>query len=180
MTISIRWADNPPQGSKPFVPIWSPRPGEPVTAIVTSAGIIGVLTHFLHNRTIPCILPVEECEGHRAHKPTRWKGYLAALSQPLGRVGLVEVTHEAVMMQRKTIVALGNLRGYLVTTTRHGKAVNGRVSVDFRSYWNPDDPRLPGALNVKAALLRIWDTEVGAAIHRSRLPLTEGTNRKPV
>ena len=172
---AIRWSDAPPAVEESFIPILSPRPGGSVKAISLSSWIRGVWTHYAAERTFPCTAPPEECLGCRAKLARRWKGYLAGLEPPRGRIVLVELTKLSVARAAILLESVGDLRGQLVTLRRNGRNRNAPVTLEVRHYCLPNDNTLPAEFDVKAALLRIWGRCEDAAIAAGELPVPVAT-----
>lgn len=156
MTTGIAWMDEPPSGDTPFIPILSPKAGETLQAVSLSSAILGVQTHYAFERTMPCYLDRDQCSGCKNKLARRWKGYLAGFQPALGRFVLIELTRQAYEKARRQLAIITDLRGYNVSLHRHGRARNAAVSVDFRSWCLPHDPKLPKSFDAKAALMRIW------------------------
>ena len=156
MIAGIAWSDEPPGDQTPWVPILSPKAGETLQAVSLDSSILGVLTHFFSERTLPCYLDKALCQGCQHGLARRWKGYLSGWQASLGRFVLLEITRQAFERARRTLSTIMDLRGYLVSITRQGRARNGSCVVDFRSWCLPEDKKLPRSFDAKGALMRIW------------------------
>jgi hypothetical protein len=155
-TDEIPWEDLPPADRNLFIPIASPKVGEAHHLVVLSNGLVGVQTHYVHNRTRPCVGTHNQCEGCAQGRATRWKGYLAAWSRSKERLVIAELTMQAVadnmhlLLKKRT-----DLRGWWLTLTRAGRRVNSPVRAKFEEP-PAQQAELPACFDLKAALCRIW------------------------
>lgn len=152
----IRWTPRPPQDEGgTYIPIAVVDPRLPLRVICLSREMEGVMTHFWHDRTRPCVLTAgSTCPACTAGSPTRWKGYLFGYIPAISRIVLLQLTRATV---RKTPLLLSaqDLRGYHVTLSRFGLSRNGQLSVDLVA---PRGlvPSLPTIPNIRDSLERIW------------------------
>lgn len=154
---NVRWNVPPPVDRPRYIPILSPKVGVPASALIVTSHLVGVETHFLSNRTKPCIGADNGCEGCKAQLSTRWKGYLGAWHPGFSRYVIVEVTAQAACDNHALLMdEERNLRGMTVVLHRRGKNRNAPVSAEFHPKRQPDD-KVPAAFDVRKALLRIWE-----------------------
>jgi hypothetical protein len=151
---SIAWQEAPEEPELPLIPILSPKPGQPVYCIITSARITGVVTHFIGQRTKPCTGDATRCDGCTSGRPKRWKGYLAAVVPPSGRQVLAELTYEAHRGCKELHGIGAEIYGKKLTLTRMGKSANSRVQAELAEVPGKANPGKP--FDVHEALIRIW------------------------
>jgi len=150
----IQWDDSGPQDRGPFIPIMSPRPGQQLRCLITSADWQGVYTHFHESRTTPCLGDDLACEGCYRRRAKRWKAYVAGIMAGVGRQCLVELTIGALDSCDELKHSRGNLRGRYIILWRANMARNAPVRCkleDFRG-----DLHIPAPFDIHAALCRIW------------------------
>ncbi|KKL13131.1 hypothetical protein LCGC14_2528840, partial [marine sediment metagenome] len=74
-----KWQSAPPADQPGFsLRILRTPTNKPIVAYVTSTDVIGCITHFARNRTIPCE-GQDNCTWCEEGFSWRWHGYLAAL-----------------------------------------------------------------------------------------------------
>jgi len=150
----IQWTNAPPAAPGRCYRILSPRPGTPVGGVILGREILGVITHWMDSRTLPCMKVLGHCEGCSAGLPKRWKGYLAILAPGEGRFAILEITEEA----RRSCEALRdqerNLRGERIMVFRRGTSKRSAVQAQILPF--ALQPNLPESFDLKEALHRIW------------------------
>src|SRR5262245_66614820 len=81
----IAWESSPDTRRRRLIPILSPKHLAPVTAIIIGPEMEGVMTHFVVNRTQPCLRDKGVCLGCSYGIVRRGKGYWASVNP--ARVG---------------------------------------------------------------------------------------------
>jgi hypothetical protein len=156
----IRFNAPIPAEQGPWVPILSPKPGCSVMACLVCPDMCGVETHFIDNRTRPCLGYGNGCPGCLAGCRVSWKGYLGAWLAVRGRYALVELTKLAADQCGILLGSGLDLRGWWVHTSRAGAKVNSAVQARFYAAppkgVGPTPDPLPGAFDMRLALLRVW------------------------
>lgn len=150
------WSDTPPETDEPHAFDIVRTPGtKPLVAIVTSLNIVGRMTHFAKNRTVPCE-EKEECpwcaEGHSR----RWHGYLAAVSTDTFQHFLFEFTAKAGDPFKNYLLQYDTMRACQFRSHRPSGKSNGRISIACRRL-DETRLRLPEPPNVKRILCHIWN-----------------------
>lgn len=155
-TDHIAWDAAPPPDDGSYIEI-APAPCFGCTLLVCiSTSVVGVWTHYIDGRTVPCTLPSGSCRCRPEKLAKRWRGYLATWQPREDKRYLVELTADA---YRHTNVDLADmtleLRGLLINLSRAGRSKRSPVRVNFTTatYALPDLPPEP---DVRAALERIW------------------------
>lgn len=146
-----------PGPGTPFIPVWWPKHLAPVRCIVLSESVWEYYTHWVDNRTEPCIEPASECPGCKYKWNRRWKGYVAALIPSNRRLCLVEISKDAARNCPMLTSGKVNLRGGELTLKRSGEHKRSPVRAEFKSAVAARD--LPPEFDVDAALCRIWNGE---------------------
>ena len=155
---AIAWTEEAPRKNGPYVPIIAAKPGAAVSAIVLSERMTAVYVHWSEGRSTPCRRPNGVCELCELSYATRWKGYLGVFWAESGRIGLIELTTNAVDkcldLRRKT-----SLRGGKIKVRRPGSRPNASVFAEFYEY-HPSFgfalKDLPPEFDVKGALMKVW------------------------
>jgi hypothetical protein len=155
---SVAWQDCPPATVTPFVPILSPRAGAQLRGLILADKLVGVMTHWLDERTTPCTRPRSTCRGCKDCLKRRWKGYLPVLALGPDRLALFELTPLAA-----SGAGIGDpnnataLRGLYVVLSRRAGQRNGRVACAVSA--PPAEyagVALPAPFDARAALARVW------------------------
>lgn len=168
------WLPEPPALSGPYAfRIVRTPTDKPLVAVATCTDLIGVNTHFVHNRTIPCegVGLCKACdEGHS----WRWHCYLSAVLQPGLEHALLEFTAASSETLRNYQLVYGSIRGCLLKAYRPSKRHNGRVVITAQAT-DPAKTRLPDPPDVKAILCHIWGVQHSKATTgvRNRLPAVQ-------
>lgn len=128
---------------------------KPIVAIATSTDVLGCITHFARNRTIPCE-GAKDCpwclEGHS----WRWHGYLSAILTETLEHFLFEFTAAASSTFQQYQRLQNTMRGCYFKASRPSLKHNGRVVIACK----PADEarlRLPEPPDVKKILCHIWN-----------------------
>lgn len=154
------------------MPAWSSQLPEPRTyaeirlirvptggllqGIITSEEVLGCPTHWDNFRTQPCDGP--DCELCKKGKPSRWQGYISLFNQLNGHQCVVQLTDLAAQQLDQFRRRYGHIRGLLAAFSRVAKRPNARIQVETRELPTPV-PNLPGAVDIKAYMAMIWQTE---------------------
>jgi hypothetical protein len=153
-TEEVRWQEEPSADKPKRYDILSPRTGEQVGGLCLSERVLGVITHWIDGRTMPCVKVLSYCEGCSRKLPSRWKGYLAIMKPVDGKYAILELTEEA----RRSCPDLGpdkwSLRGKRILLTRRGTSKRAAVTATILA--GEAQKCLPEGFNLKEALMRIW------------------------
>lgn len=150
----IRWSDLPPVASRlPHLPLISAKPGRPVVGLVTCRRLRGVYTHFLGNRTQPCMKL--NCEGCQKNLPHRWEGYVSLWTATPCKHVLVRLTEAAVNDMHGSAPDWTNIRGLHLSVERASSRANSRLLAKVSVYEN-NQVRLPEEPDLIAHLVLIW------------------------
>src|SRR5436190_13709690 len=101
-----------------------------VRGLVLSDAIVGVKTHWINNRTKPCITQQRGCEACSHGVAWRWKGYLAVWLVASRTGWLLEVTQWAFDHNLQLSCTEG-LRGLDFIAKRTKPANNAPVEIDL-------------------------------------------------
>ena len=166
-----KWTSEPPTDREPYAYRILRTPADkPLTGIITCTDIVGLNTHYVHNRTVPCegIGACPWCDDGHSY---RWHAYVSALIQPGLEHALFESTAAASETLRNYLAMYDTVRGCYFRGHRPSKRANGRVVIECR----PTDPaktRLPDPPDVKRILCHIWSVQYTKAADdlRTRYP----------
>ena len=149
-----------------MIPIWSPKPREIIRGVILSTRYTGVWTHFIDGRTQPHLNDDKLCPGCLLGRSKRWKAYIAVWSERFSRVGLFELTTEAVRTCPAFLNEQNNLRGWKIALERKGIQPNSPVHADL-TRMDPS-PKLRPDIDVLAALTKIWNSPARATHRQAR------------
>lgn len=165
MTAIINTDGQPPPPS-PYIPIVSPRSGNPpVEGVILSTAVYGCYTHFVQMRTVPChsltmtaggTETTQSCVACAQGYARRWKGYVAVLLARGGRIALLELTHSGVYGCPRLWPDQPPLRGLRIRVVRTGRKANARVQVTVQDCLPANTADLPHCPDVEEALMRVW------------------------
>lgn len=158
---SLPWIPAPPPFRGRSCRILSPKPGQPVVALLLSSQLEGIIQHhnphFGNGRTGPCMAHTGYCDGCNAKLRKQWKGFFAAINRADRRLALVEVTPEAVRGTPDLLDKTVDKRGMDIRLIRRGEARNSPVQALLTRSVIPQ--QLPAAFPVREQLLKIWGLE---------------------
>src|SRR5262245_3441630 len=144
-----------------WVPIRSPKPGEPVSGILLATPLVSANVHWSGRREWPCVGRVVDCVPCQTQRP-RWKGWFLAWDERDGRYVLLELTAYTMRHCQALRSAAADLAGRKLTLTRAGRKRNAPVvaalgtEVEPRYRTGPNPVKLPRPINVEEVLKRIW------------------------
>lgn len=149
-----RWLEEPsaPSGL-PHLPLVRVKPGAGTSGMITSTKLLGVPTHYMSRRTLPCV--EKDCPGCEAKLPTRPEWYLALWTTVPSRHIIAALTPAVAWQIKDYFRDCPTLRGCLVRLTRAGKAANSRLLVDCQLVETAQQ-KLPPEPDLVAHLLHIW------------------------
>lgn len=125
------FTNEPPPDPRGYsLPLHRTPTGRPISAIVTSADLVGTPTHFWHGRTVPC--DVDDCEPCNNGMPWRWHGYLSAFQTTQSLHFLFEFTARAAEPFLEYRKAYASLRGCHFQARRVSMSANARVIVQVK------------------------------------------------
>jgi len=128
---------------------------KPLIGIITSTDIIGRMTHFAKNRTLPCEAG-DRCPWCEEGFSRRWHGYLAAIDPTSYAAFLFEFTARASDPFRNYMEQYSSLRACRFTARRPSGRPNGRIQIACARL-DATKLRLPDPPDVKRALCHIWN-----------------------
>ena len=130
------------------------RAGEEHCFISCSPALWGVWTHWIAERTEPCIVPKAECRGCQKQAPLRWKGYLHVYDTGTKLPCFLELTPVVAKDLLTLASPNADLRGlsFRISRGRGGKA-HLRVAWAGGRYNGTD---LPEARDPKDVLTVLW------------------------
>lgn len=143
-----------PPDKKSFIPILSPKVGQKIMAVAISNEILGIDTHYIDNRTRPCVCMENRCEGCLKKLPLRWKAYLGVQDIASGKLGILELTVGAWLDCSELRSKQGKLRGRELLLQRIGKSRTGKVQLMVGRV--REDLQLQKEFDVFGALATVW------------------------
>jgi len=150
------WDNCPDKSQSKFIPIFSAIGPNKFWLVAVNDDVLGVITHWIDNRTRPCYGKENGCACASQLLERRWKGYLGAWEPRVGRLYLAELTIDA---YRHLPIDLGpgsaGARGRTFALYRAGRKSNSPVRIEIGTVVVPE-AELPSRINVKDALRRIW------------------------
>lgn len=130
------------------------KAGEEHTFISCSSALWGVWTHWINDRTEPCILPAVECNGCKKQAPVRWKGYLHCYDTAGRRSVFLELTPATAQQLIELSKPNTDLRGLSFRISRgNGGKAHLRVAWAGGRYAVND---LPPSRDPKQVLTILW------------------------
>jgi hypothetical protein len=150
----IPWGTKLPEKRTPFIPLLSPKQGQKVRGIILGHSVTKIGTHYLDERTVPCLEDPAICEGCAKGMIPRWFAYLPIGALPHGRISCLSITTGAARMEPRLKDETIDLRGWHIEATRGGKGIRGPVKVIL----DPRQPsaNLPPGFDVRAFLINLW------------------------
>ena len=153
-----KWISTPPPDQAGFsLRILRTPASKPIVAFVTATDVLGCITHFARNRTIPCE-GAEECTWCQEGYSWRWHGYLSALLADSLEHFLFEFTAIAANTFNNYHQLHQTLRACHFKAERPSGRHNGRVVIHCK----PADEqrlRLPTPPDVKKILCHLWNVQ---------------------
>jgi len=150
----IQWSNSLPNQGVQFIPIFSPKPGQRLSILITSERWLGVYTHYWSNRTHPCTGDELTCEGCAMKLAKRWKAYLCGITFGVGKKVIVELTHGAMQSCAELINVNNIVRGKKITLFRKNSAKNAPVLCQLEPMSGVDF--LPDPFDLQRALRVVW------------------------
>lgn len=171
----IDWAVPAPEDTTPWVPIISPKAGGAMErAMIVCPHVVAVDTHYLRNRTKPCLGMANGCEGCSFNLPKRWKGYLGCWSVHMSRYVLGELTKAASTDLRPLINDRAkSLRGLELIMWRVGAHKNAPVKARIDPLPFGKKIELPEPFDIRLALLKIWERNTDKGVKYENGPEEE-------
>lgn len=149
-----RWDAPPPNDSRlQHLPLQRLGKKGYLRAAITSPEILGVWTHFMSGRTLPCL--DAQCPGCESQLPRRWEGYLGVLTAETRRHLILALTPGAAIGIADTAPNPVNLRGLVLIAERLGSRPNARLKARVEEV-DLSQIKLPPIPDLKAHLLHIW------------------------
>jgi len=159
LSMEPRWIDQPTAPSSlPHLALLRVPPGNGLYGVLTSPKPIGVQTHYMGRRTLPCVS--EACPGCLARLATRDEWYTGLWTGSPSKHVIAALTPAVAWELTDKLQPRLNFRGIKVHLTRAGKAANSRLLLTLPDPENlftsiPDEPDL------RAHLLHIWGFDQG-------------------
>lgn len=152
------WPDQPPETERrlAFRILRTPA-AKPLVAIATAHELVGRMTHFAKNRTVPCE-GEDACPWCQEGHSRRWHGYLAAVLTDSYEHFLFEFTATASDTFKNYLVVNDTMRGCKFRSHRPNARTNGRVVISCTRL-DEMKLRLPDSPNVKKILCHIWNIQ---------------------
>lgn len=154
----VRWAPTPAADRVKHVPIISPRPHQTLYMVITTEQVMGVETHWIEQRTTPCMQEVGDCRGCTAGLAKRWKGYLGGADLSTGRLGIIEVTLGAWEHCPRLQERDKSLRGLIAKLYRRGTKRNSPAFIELQA--PTKNILLPPFPDLARQLRIIWGLQV--------------------
>jgi len=148
----------PSPGLARFYPILRPKPGSPVIGVAVNDRVYGVWCHFHDNRTSFCYGDAQDCQGCYEELGKRWYGFLPLLLPTAGRIGLVQLTSQAVQAPEWCCPPRDGWRCLMVKVERVGQSKRGRIVVRLDEL-KCEFPGLPRPIDVAKVLETIMGQE---------------------
>jgi len=153
-----QWSNDPPTEDPEYAHRIIRTPGtKPICGIITSPDLIGCLTHFVNNRTIPCEAP-NACGPCDSGSSRRWHGYVSLLNNATMEHAIFEMTAAACDPLKNYGLAHQTLRACSIRASRPSGKSNGRVIIETR-HIDESRYRLPEPFNVRMVLCHIWNID---------------------
>lgn len=154
-----RWLDEPTQPTNlPHLPLVRVKPGAGLFGALTSSKLIGVPTHYMSRRTLPCV--TDGCPGCEAKLACRPEWYAGFKIRNPGNHVIVALTPACAWQIKDRFHNLTTLRGVGLTLTRAGKAGNSRLLVECHEL-ELAQLKLPDEPDLIKHLLHIWGLDQG-------------------
>lgn len=146
-------------------------------AIVLSVDLVGKLTHWNGNQTVPHTDPY--CAACVGGSKMDWHGYVAVASFKSREVAIMEFTFAAKTAFEHYLRVHGSLRGALLLANRVSKKSNARIRISLEP--SKELPiALPEAPDVKDFLRRMWKMSNGFTVYPPIvIPLTGSSTEPP-
>lgn len=143
---------------KRHYPIIRPKASQTVGGLVLSERPLITRSHYMVKRTILCIGAENGCPFCKKGIRKMVKGYLAGSDVLTGKDALIELTDNALYETPIISKSKASLRGMYCQLSRHGEAVNGKVTAYFhREHAACRKANIRPAFDVMEALLTLWD-----------------------
>lgn len=151
----IVWEQKPLEISKwAMIRVLRVPPGGKLLFRITSDKHIGCYTHWVAGRTQPHT--ARDCEGCKAKVATRWKGWVAGVSEKNDEHAIIEFPEGSVYAFEDWINQKGSLRGYLCRMQRQNAKPNAKLVISF-SLLKDEKKDLPEALPMAEILEHMWE-----------------------
>lgn len=132
------------------------KANEQIQVVILSDKIDGFLSHWTGTVSVPCTQPVEECEGHLAGFPARWRGYLHVMNLLDGKDFFLELTKGAQDQMEIQLESESSWRGLRIFVKRMGGDAS-RLKVDIQAPWERvTNKPLPPAKDPENSLARLY------------------------
>ena len=157
------WQDRPGPVDRAWIPLLYPAGDLSVRGIVLVQKLVGVWTHWVDRRTVPCLewrdpetSEVSECPYDHRKYSRRWKGYLGIVQEGSWKRAIAEITAEGYRSCPLLRHFEGNLRGCNLRVYRVAAYKNAPTRVEL------GEPRavktLADPFSVEAVLSKLWQS----------------------
>jgi hypothetical protein len=124
---------------------------------VTSWELLQIDTHFLNNRTLPCVQ--EHCPGCARERPRRYEAYISGIWSTERRHIILAMTEGAARNIFDQAPNANQLRGHIITFKRNGHRTNGRLDATVSENMVSANT-LPEAPELLRHLAHIWGLDL--------------------
>lgn len=152
--MAITWStDAPRRPELPHVPLERLKPSGTIRGAITSQEPLSTHLHFLGGRTLPCT--GDPCPGCELQRRRIIEHYISLLVDTPRRHIILAITPGAALNLYDQAPDPHKLRGTIISATRAGKKMNGRVNIHVEEHTVPDS-KLPPTPDVIRHLHQIW------------------------
>jgi hypothetical protein len=150
------WGDSPAHVSAPAATIFKIGGGQAKDFVILSSKVVGVYTHYVGGRTLPCTGKNGDCWIDHRKTSTRWQGWVAVSNlHSVAQWGYLCLTQTAFQRNEYLVGLAENLRGLQLKVGRAGGEKNSLLFCSATGRYALMN-RLPAEPDVKAFLMRLW------------------------
>jgi hypothetical protein len=142
----------------------SPRTTQGFRAVLTGETIVGVWTHYLDRRTIPCA--GAGCFCQNGGVGSKWYGYCSCILEKTGGEYLLEFTRNAGQMLISLLESGDSCRGKTVFLRRRTNKLCSPVDASLIE--TVYSGHLPKGFDPVPVLLNIWNIHFRSEVHQPR------------
>lgn len=151
------FCDAPAGDGFPGYDIITPRGAEVLVGVVQSRRVVGCMTHWVDDRSVPCPGSKHGCIHCLRSAVRRWRGYLWFILKLRSRLSILQLTEQAVYPHHSRLTGRScPIAGAEAKVRREGGMSRGKVILAL----GPGDPAkaLPefDLPDLQKTLLRIW------------------------
>lgn len=150
----INWANSPPDDSGlPHLALKRVPARGAIKGVITTTEILGVWTHFLGRRTLPCT--TVDCPGCKAKLTKRYEAYVSLWTNSPSAHIIVALTPRAARELTDSAENPKDMRGLMIIIQRLGQRANGMLTARVESA-DGYTKALPPIPELRAHMLKIW------------------------